>query len=183
MVTIVNDNLGDDDNKVVFIFACPGKKEEKHNIVCYGSTGTNLDKLLRKLNEIDPSDFKKVDRYNYMILNSYQKVYPNSEDPQKTEPEYFEIDEIDNLERIYNNIKDKEIVIGFGDCAKHAYDSVKAKYSDLNVEFVEGEHLSPRHLNRAYKSEETEAKARNIHRIIQASENIIDFAKSRNENE
>lgn len=180
MAVKVADNLGDEDKKIVFIFACPGRREEKHNVVCYGATGTNLEKLLNILNNVDPKNFLSTNRYDYTIINACTTVYPNSDNPEKTEPDNAEIDEDSNLERIHEKLKGKEHVICFGASAKHAIDSVKNKFNDINIEVIESDHLSPSNLNRHYKSGEEKPSDRNLDRIIQASEKIIKAFDDRN---
>lgn len=181
MAIKVADNLGDEGKKIVFIFACPGRREEKHNVVCYGATGTNLEKLLNILNSIDPKNFSSTNRYDYTIINACTTVYPNSDNPEKTEPDNVEIDDESNLKRIHERLKDKEYAICFGNSAIHAIDSVNSKYKDITIEVIESDHLSPSNLNRHYKSDEKDPRKRNMDRIIQASKKIIDAFESNKE--
>lgn len=180
MATKVADNPGDDNSKIAFIFSCPGRLEEKNNIVCYGATGTNLEKLLNILTSIDPETFFSSNRYDYTIVNSCDTVYPNNDNKDKTEPDYSEIDDDNNLDRLYKALKNKECAVCFGDRAKHAIESLKKNYPDFNIESVGSNHLSPSNLNRKYHSDQNTPQDRNIDRIIEASESIMDFYRNRN---
>ena len=175
MVITVADNIGDENSEIAFIFACPGTKEGKQGIVCYGTTGKNLDQLLLVLKGIDPKVFWSTNRYDYPIINSCGTVYPNSENPKKSEPNFHEIDEKANLERIHEGLKGKKYAICFGKCAQHALESVKSIFSDANFEVIDGEHLSLSNLNRHYKSEKSKPKEKTLDRILQASKPILDY--------
>lgn len=90
--------------------------------MCYGDIGTNLYKLLLKLNSINSDIFNSNYRYDYPILNSYTIVYPNTEYSYKIESDYDKIDEDENLEKLSERIKGKEYSICFGNCAEHMMD-------------------------------------------------------------
>lgn len=59
----------------MFVFSCPGRDELIAGIPCSGTTGQNLDKLLKILNVINSDLFCNTNRYRYDILNATEVVH------------------------------------------------------------------------------------------------------------
>src|SRR5690554_37339 len=67
---IVTYNNPKNDNKVGFIFSCPGFYEEERGRVCAGKTGKNLNCILEILGKNLKNLFPSSDRYEYFITNA-----------------------------------------------------------------------------------------------------------------
>lgn len=135
-------------NKIALVFSCPGKKEEEAKKPVAGCTGKYLDLFLKKFLEISDDLDKNFNRYNYRITNSYDKVLYKSKDG-RTEPNIKEICEERNIKRLFDEIKDTDIVIAFGRKAQRALDEIMKKYQDnVNIKVIKTRHLSLQFLNR-----------------------------------
>lgn len=128
---IVKYNLGKIDG-IAFIFACPGKKELDNHKVVFGTTGTNLNELLKKLKHFCLNKFPSTNRYDYLITNSSERVYYKGyQGKKRTTPYACDISKDDNVDRLYEELKNSSIVITFGKDARNAIGLVNEKHKDF----------------------------------------------------
>ncbi len=115
------------DEKIVFIIDGSSRIEEKCDLECYGASGTDLDGILKKLNNFDSKN-----KSDYRVINLNTLDYLNSNNLQEVEPN----DDKYNKGKIYNVLKDREYVICFGESAIHIVDSIIRIYEDINLNVI-----------------------------------------------
>lgn len=127
-------------NKVAFVFSCPGKSEIEQGKPVSGSTGANLDTLIKILRDkYDLSSFFDFDcRYNYRITNASSNPHYNKFD-KRTEPTCSELQQECNLSRLKNELCGFNVIIAFGDKAVCA---VKMAIPSGKIKLIETIHLS-----------------------------------------
>ena len=105
---------GVQDNKVAFVFLCPGQVEEILNKPVCGATGAHLECLILEL-QADKNlanYFKYNCRYKYRIINLCETVYyKGSKNGNK--PDKLKIESEENIKRLQEVIKDMELIIVF----------------------------------------------------------------------
>lgn len=130
-------------NEVTVVFSCPGQKEMKSKKPAAGNTGMNLNIIFNFLN-----NFKGINwnRNSITITNSW----PNIEYPKftgRSEATEHEINHEDNLDRLYNDIKNTtKYIICFGNNAIFAVNKIKSN-KKINASVISSRHLSLKHLN------------------------------------
>ncbi len=154
-------NKGKDYIKTAIILSCPGSAEEKKGYPVANKTGTNLDILLSVLNEKYPNDFPSIDRYDYTITNSTDKVHSPEKD-EKSEANDSEILDKKNLKRLKEEIKNCNVLLILGDKAKLAINNIE--YIG-KIYFWNHSSLSLLIEIKKYKSNEIDSKKRNKSRI------------------
>ena len=117
--------------------------------VCAGKTRDNLDVLLGFLNKMKPGLFKSMNRYEYILTNSYDGVIFKTGEDKRTEPYIREIKSEKNIKRLSEELRECEIIVAMGNCAKAAVKTLK-KLELLNEDtvIVESRHLGLQSLNR-----------------------------------
>ena len=137
-------NKGKIDN-VAFVFSCPGSKEYENRQPVSGRTGANLDSLLEILRDSYSLEqlFGSFCRYDYRITNASSQIHHNSLD-KKSEPNYSEISNVDNLARLKQELNGFKIIIAFGVKAIYA---VKKAMSMNDIILIESMHLSLSSIN------------------------------------
>ncbi|EFI67586.1 hypothetical protein BFZC1_15525 [Lysinibacillus fusiformis ZC1] len=134
-------------NEVTLVFSCPGQKEMKLKRPAAGTTGTNLDIVLKYLNNYKGIEWN---RENITITNSW----PNIEYIKftgRSEATKHEITHSDNLERLYDDIKDTtKYIICFGENANYAVNQIN---QNLLASIISARHLSSRNLNANIKED------------------------------
>ncbi len=133
--------------KIAIIFSAPGKKEEDAKKPAAGQTGINLENLLEILankNEI----FSDIKKDNLRITNAWDKV-EYMEKTERTEADFNEILQKDNLDRLAKEIKDiKKIIFCSGERAEIAILALKyAEKIDKNIKIIKIMHLGLQGLN------------------------------------
>jgi len=108
-------------------------------------TGINLNILLKLLHGMNKSIFKYINRYDYRITNTWDKVEYQAK-TGRTEATLKNIKESQNLERLERELKDKKILILFGENAK----KIKILLN-FNGIIIESRHLSFQSLNKIDK--------------------------------
>ena len=94
-------NHGNGRQCVAFVFACPGQKELLAGKVVAGATGRNLDRLLEYLHRSRPDIFTSMERYDYCICNSSDRVfYKGYLGSDRTLPNRADICHPENLRRL-----------------------------------------------------------------------------------
>jgi uracil-DNA glycosylase len=133
-------------NRVAFVFSCPGQDEERYGRPCVGRTGDNLDKLIDELHRLNSEMFPNRGRYNYTIMNASDKVHYETLD-KRTEPTDAEVLTPKNIERLSGELElsKAEIVIACGKKAKLAVNNIARNCRNFKI--VCSEHLSPTNLN------------------------------------
>ncbi len=138
-------------NEVTLVFSCPGQKEMKSKRPAAGKTGTNLDIVLKYLD-----DYKgiKWNRKSVTITNSW----PNIEYDKftgRSEATKHEIIHSDNLNRLYDDIKDTtKYIICFGKNANYAVNQINQNQNqNLQASIISTRHLSSRNLNANIKED------------------------------
>ena len=151
-ILTVKRNEGKDGMQAAFIFSCPGQEELKSGLLVNGQTGKNLDILLGILNKQRPELFPSVNRYDYRITNSSERVHYKAYD-NRTEPTPAEVREKDNLSRLKEDIKGFRCIIAFGRCAGIAAELMSKEDDFKGVSFVSSRHLSFLSLNSSIKTD------------------------------
>src|SRR3712207_3707555 len=67
-------NQGRPDVPVAFLLSAPGSKEQLHGRPAAGTTGNNLDVVIRYLNRARSDLFPSLQRYDYTITNAVDQV-------------------------------------------------------------------------------------------------------------
>jgi uracil-DNA glycosylase len=134
-------------NKIAFVFSCPGQEELNSEKLVFGQTGRNLESLLEELKRRDfiKEDFK--DRYDFTITNSYNKVHYKGyldKNDKRTEPLLSEVRTSENIERLTTELKEAEIIICFGKRPKIALEICK---NNLKARVLYSRHLGLQSLN------------------------------------
>ena len=138
-------NIGCTENKVAFVFSCPGQDEEIAQKPVAGQTGKNLDALLVYLNRKNSTIFKYANRYAYRITNAWNTVEFKSR-TDRTEATLKEISTPMNISRVNDELKGIDIVIFFGIKAQRIESMV-----DFNGTVLRTRHLSLQSLNQIRK--------------------------------
>jgi len=79
---------GDASCRIAFLFSCPGRKEHDNAELVSGTTGDNLEQLLKYLTKFRPDIFPSTDKKFYRITNAstsvhYDALTNSSEDTDK----------------------------------------------------------------------------------------------------
>lgn len=137
-------NIGKN-NKVAFVFSCPGKSEIGQGKPVSGSTGVNLDTLIQILrNEYNLlSFFDSSCRYDYRITNASSSLHYKKFD-KRTEPTCSELQQECNLSRLKNELCGFNVIIAFGNKAVCA---VKMAIPSKKIKLIETIHLSFQSIN------------------------------------
>lgn len=182
---------------IIFIFACPGKEEFINNKPCFGQTGKNLDifiehlekylsqfnkhrneavlRTFEKENRNSSEEIKDKIRYNYIILNSSDKVHfdglGNGTLPSVTEiNNKVALDlQIEKKKRI---LKKAKYMFCFGNEAQKYYDQIK-KTLTLKAKYIKVCHLSNVALNIKFPNSHEDLK--NIENADERKEKRIEF--------
>lgn len=127
----VHFNQGRGISPVGFVFACPGRKEQIAGKVVAGSTGNNLNLLLASLscssNKFIASLFPSSNRYDYFITNASDIVHYPALDGRSL-PAKKEYMNLENIERLSEEIAHLKCVIAFGAQAKDVVQAVDNIY-------------------------------------------------------
>lgn len=178
-------------NKIAFVFSCPGQEELNSEKLVFGQTGRNLDKLLNELedkflkktlNKNTFMEWKKFNgkdkRYFFRITNSHNQVYYKGylgKNDKRTEPLDSTIKEENNLERLRKELKESEIIICFGNKAKYALNQIN-KIIEAKVLYTN--HLGSRGLNGFVKRKNinitTKGEERTKEILTQIAKELID---------
>lgn len=110
------------------VLACPGRFEALRQRPVANTSGGNLDKLLGALGALLPAAFPSSRRYDYVISNSVKTVYwDGMPDPSKpggvnrvTVPDLSEVEEQDNIDRLFQEVGHLAVILALGDQAHHA---------------------------------------------------------------
>lgn len=136
-------------NGIVAIFQCPTQKEVDVGIPVAGVTGENLDFLLQMIRtDMKGADYLSWFRSSIMIVNvsSTEKSLKES------------MGEARNAEiagKIYERIKNQQVVLCFGKVAYTAVEKIKKVVKDYNPsKIIAVYHLSPKALNLIIKTED-----------------------------
>lgn len=136
------------ENKIAFVFSCPGKEERdaKPQGPAKGQTGTNLNRLIGLLSEVDR--FKGLRRDKVTITNSWDKV-EFKEATGRTEASIPEVLSAKNLNRLAKEIENiEEIVFACGKNAQAALLKLKTdKKLNLKVKVFNLRHLGNRSIS------------------------------------
>lgn len=132
--------------KVAFVFACPGRHEEKAGYPCAGATGVNLDSAIQRLHALRSDIFTSPDRKNYLITNAWSTVEYNGK-TQRSLPTILEVLSRSNINRLARELADIELVIA---CGEHAVVAVTLcqEYMGLTSVSIHTCHLGQRAINR-----------------------------------
>lgn len=132
--------------KIAFVFSCPGAAEEKHNKLVSGTTGKNLNKIIHILRQDFSLEhiFNSEDRYHYRITNASMKVHYKAKDG-RSEPTKKEILNVENIQRLTEDLRGFEVIISFGNNANFAVNYCKDKLE--NPKIINVRHLGLQSLN------------------------------------
>lgn len=109
-----NDGIG-----TAIVLAAPGSWEEKLRCPAAGQTGTNLDGILRFLNQADPASFPSVSRRDYRIANAVETIHYRAK-TGRTMPTQTEILEPANLVRLAAQLDGFQTIVALSDAAELA---------------------------------------------------------------
>lgn len=151
---------------VAFVLSCPGKEEEKMNMVCSGKTGENLQHLIGFLSTSFPSIFPSSNIKDYRITNASDIIHYKALTGD-TEPKKSEIEIPENLSRLEEELKNCRYVVALGEKAKHALSLI-----NIPCDIAEGNHVGTQSLNKMYISNKSTPQLRRIDRIEQLASNI-----------
>lgn len=155
------------DNKIAFVFSCPGQEEFKNNKVVFGKTGDNLDIFIQELslkNIIVPKKYE--DRYDFRITNSHNQVYFKGYLNKQTQPNNKEINSENNLLRLFNELSDiEDLIIVFGQKAKYALSCLEKNGYSLKARVHYVRHLGLQSLNQIKLEKEVSKDQRTMQRI------------------
>lgn len=124
--SIIDFRPGDRYPRLVLLGACPGKKEFEAKRPFAGASGTNLAHLfevLRNLSSTSPEKFGLIENDfssnridDYTLMNSHPEPKWKINGKGRTTPTLFEVEKLDNLNRIRTQLKNIEatIVIALG---------------------------------------------------------------------
>lgn len=154
-------------NRVGFVFSCPGKKERNCGQVCAGATGDNLQILVEYLNNLLPTVFPSSCKDDYRITNASNIVHYKKLTGD-TEASFEEIMEPQNLQRLQEELHDCDIIICMGNKATEAVSKIQ-----LHGKVSTGSHLSNCNLNYHLDSKKATPSERKVDRIQQVGKLII----------
>lgn len=132
------------ENRIAFVFSCPGSHEAEKGYPAAGRTGKNLELLLEKMNEWTATDDWK--REKITITNAWDKIEHIGK-TGRTEASDAQIMQSDNLARMVRELAHVEhIIIASG---KKAEKAVKAIEHGLkaNVIVIVIRHLGMQSIN------------------------------------
>ena len=134
--TVWRQNLG---KELVAIFSCPGKVEMKCGRPISGVTGTNFDYIWSKLKYRNT----QLSSLEVSITNAWPNVeYDNL--TGRSEASNNEILNIENLERLKEEVGNAKIVFVFGKKAKLAINAINA---NNRFTVIKAPHPSPQNVN------------------------------------
>lgn len=109
--------LGHQSCITAFVLSTPGKKEQLATKPASGDTGENILCALNYLNKWLTEYFPSIDIDYYRITNSTIHVMYAAKDNGRTEANALKVLDVENIDRIKNEVKDKHVVIL---CGKNA---------------------------------------------------------------
>lgn len=145
---------------IAIVFSCPGKEEEKENRPAIGQTGKNLESLLEILAESEEI-FENIKKDDLRITNSWDQV-EYQEKTERTEANYDEILQKENLDRLYEDVNEiEELIICSGERAEVAILAlIYANKISSKIKIIKIRHLGLRGLNQIkYDENEKEIKS------------------------
>ena len=139
---------GEKDNKVAFVFLCPGQIEEILNKPICGATGAHLECLILELqaNESLANYFKYNCRYKYRIINLSENVYYDGS-KNGTKPNKLQVESEENIKRLQEVIKDMELIIVFNLEYKDVFQKEVLLEDKAVKNIIYTRHLSPQSIN------------------------------------
>ena len=160
-------------NAIAFVFSCPGQREQEEHRPAAGSTGRNLEEVLRIIRGynygVSSLEHNDWTRENIWITNAWSRVeYSNC--TGRREATIREILCDDNIERLANELKDIEhIIVCCGYRAKRAVSCLRDKGNlRCTVRIISLRHLSNQALNRWIKNcelDQDEPQQRRLERL------------------
>lgn len=111
-------------NKIAFVFSCPGKDEESFNPPgpAKGQTGENLEVVLQNLSNTYP--LEGFTREEIVITNAWSNVEYEAK-TNRSEATCSEITKPDNLERLLSEVKNiKKYIVTCGEKAELAINTL-----------------------------------------------------------
>lgn len=140
------------EDKITFVFSCPGRIEEEAKAPVSGITGKNLDLLLEKLNE-ELKEIGCFKRENINITNATDKVEFKAR-TNRTEATVQEVLDKENLNRLYKEIKDTtKLIVCSGKNANLAVDKIFETHKDINAKKISIGHIGMQSINSTIKKD------------------------------
>lgn len=143
---------GVQDNKVAFVFQCPGQIEEILNKPICGATGAHLECLILELKaDTDLANyFKYTCRYKYRIINLSETVYYNgSENGNK--PGTSQVNSVENIKRLHGALENMELIIVFSEKYKSMFQQHDLLENKGAKNVIYSRHLSSQSINQINK--------------------------------
>lgn len=140
---------GEKDNKVAFVFLCPGQIEEILNKPICGATGAHLECLILELqdNESLASYFKYNCRYKYRIINLSESVYYDG-GKNGIKPNKLQVESEENIKRLRDAMEGMELILVFDLQYKNIFQN-KVLFGTKDI--IYSRHLSSRSINQIDK--------------------------------
>ena len=140
---------GEKDNKVAFVFLCPGQIEEILNKPICGATGAHLECLILELqaNESLVNYFKYNCRYKYRIINLSENVYYDGS-KNGTKPNKLQVESEENIKRLRDAMEGMELILVFDIQYKNIFQN-QVLFGDKDI--IYSRHLSSRSINQIDK--------------------------------
>lgn len=140
------------EDKIAFVFSCPGRNEEIAQEPASGITGKNLEILLKILNT-KLGDRLSFTRENITITNATENIEYKKK-TGRTEATPNEVLDANNLKRLYDEIKHiNDLIICSGKNADLAISQVLKMHPDVIANKVCISHLGMKSINGAIKKD------------------------------
>ncbi|MBU3194869.1 hypothetical protein [Clostridium algidicarnis] len=140
------------DNKVSFVFLCPGQIEEMLSKPICGATGADLECLISELQaDINLANYFKYNcRYKYRIINLSETVYyKGSKNGNK--PNKLQIESKEKVKRLQESIKDMELILVFNLEYKGVFQKRVLLEDKVVKNIIYSRHLSSQAINQMDK--------------------------------
>lgn len=143
---------GVQDNKVAFVFLCPGQIEEILNKPICGATGAHLECLISELQaDTDLNKyFKYTCRYKYRVINLSETVYYNGS-KNGNRPSGSQVKSEENIERLQDALENMELILVFSLEYKDMFQKQVLLENKGAKNIVYSRHLSSQSINQIDK--------------------------------
>jgi len=126
-------------SEIAFVFSCPGRLEKNNCFPVSGATGKAFDVLLNLLKEKGIIKENFYCRYDFRIANATENI-EYEKGTGKSQANDSEVIKDENIQRLFNQIKNYDRIICFGTKAKLAVSKMKNKLKNQHISYVR--HLS-----------------------------------------
>ena len=126
-------------SEIAFVFSCPGRLEKDNCFPISGETGETFDVLLNLLKEKGIIKENFYCRYDFRIVNATENI-EYEKGTGKSQAINSEVIKDENIQRLFNQIKNYDRIICFGKKAELAVSKMKDKLKNHHISYVR--HLS-----------------------------------------